>query len=190
MQEFAAANNNNLHGVPTFYPHYEMVSQATVSMDDSMSSGGRADALVTHIVTIQDMLQGGLELFYRAERIARVTLAETNINRFNTKFGVHPVTACMLYEDLQKTAVDEARIEAPDGKSLKFFLLSMYYLRKYPTEDVMESTLDYSPARYISRKVWEYVGCLQAMKAEKIVWPDDLNNQDVVWVLTVDGTHC
>ena len=27
------------------------------------------------------------------------------------------------------------------------------------------------------------------MKAEKIVWPDDLHSDDT-WVLMVDGTHC
>jgi DDE superfamily endonuclease len=153
-----------------------------------MDEDGRRDDLVTHIVTVQQILQAGLDLFYTTERIARVKNDATNIDRFNKKFGIQPVTACMVYEDLQKTAVDEARIDAPDGKTLKYYLISLYFLRKYPTEDIMESSLDFSP-RYISRKVWEYVGRLQAMKAVKIVWPDELNDQDI-WVLTVDGTHC
>jgi DDE superfamily endonuclease len=41
----------------------------------------------------------------------------------------------------------------------------------------------------MSGKVWNYVARLQAMKAEKIVWPDNLNEEDI-WVLSVDGTHC
>jgi hypothetical protein len=92
------------------------------------------------------MLLVGLELFYKPDRIARVESLSTNIDRFNTKFGVQPVTACMLYEDdLQKTNVDDARIDEPDKTTLKFFLISLYFLRKYPTEDILESTLDYSP---------------------------------------------
>jgi DDE superfamily endonuclease len=162
-------------------------------MDDYSDDGGSVqsgerDGLVTHIVTVQQILQTGLELLFSEERIARVKNAATNIDRFNTKFGMQPISACMLYEDLQKTTVDEARIDSPDDTSLKFFLISLHYLRKYPTEDVLESTFDISP-RYISTKVWQFVKRIQAMKAVKIVWPDNLNESDV-WVLTVDGTHC
>jgi hypothetical protein len=157
-------------------------------MDDSSVESGERDGLVTHIVAVQGMLQYGLELFYTTDRIARVENLSTNIDRFNTKFGIQPVTACMLYEDLQKTNVDDARINQPDDTTLKFFLLSLHYLRKYPTEDILESTFDYSP-RYISRMLWQYVERIQALKAEKIVWPDGLNDQDL-WVLSVDGTHC
>lgn len=149
---------------------------------------GERDDLVTHIVTVQQILQAGLALFYSPARVARVKNNSTNLDRFNTKFGVQPVTACMIYEDLQKTNIDDARIDSPNDISLKFFLISLYYLQKYPTEDVMESTLDISP-RYISKMVWQYIGRVQAMKAEKIVWPDNLNDSDT-WVLTVDGTHC
>ena len=146
------------------------------------------DELVTHVVRIQQMLQTGLELFYKPERINRVQNVTTNIRRFGLKFGIQPVTACTLYEDLQKTSVDASRIDNPDDTSLKHFLISLYFLRKYPTEDEMESTLDFAP-RYISGVVWKFVYRIQAMKAEKIVWPDNLNNEDT-WVLTVDGTHC
>ena len=147
----------------------------------------QSDGLVTHVVTIHRMLQFGLELFYSTDRINRA-LAITNISRFNIKFGIQPVTACTVYEDLQKTNIDASRIDSPDDTTLKHFLMSLYYLRKYPTEDEMESTLDFSP-RYISRIVWKFVHRIQAMKAQKIVWPDNLNNEDT-WVLTVDGTHC
>jgi hypothetical protein len=42
---------------------------------------------------------------------------------------------------------------------------------------------------YISAKIWEYVVCLQTIKTEKIIWPDNLNEEDI-WVLSVDGTDC
>jgi hypothetical protein len=105
---------------------------------DEDSSEDERDALVTHIaVTVQQILLVGLELFYKPDQIARVENLSTNIHRFNAKFGVQPVTACMLYEeDLQKTNVDDARIDKPhDDITLKFFLMSLYFLRKYPTED-------------------------------------------------------
>ena len=104
---------------------------------DEDSSEDERDALVTHIVTVQQILLVGLELFYKPDRIARVENLSTNIDRFNTKFGIQPVTACMLYEDLQKTNVDDARINQPDDTTLKFFLLSLHYLRKYPTSSCL-----------------------------------------------------
>ena len=36
---------------------------------------------------------------------------------------------------------------------------------------------------------WFYIEKVQALKAQKITWPDD-NFGDDIWVLTVDGTHC
>ncbi len=129
-----------------------------------IQSEDERDALVTHIVTVQQILLVGLELFYKPDRIARVENLSTNIDLFNAKFGVQPVAACMLYEDLQKTnVVDDARIDKPhDGDiTLKFFLMSLYFLTKYPTEDILESTFDFSP-RYISRVMWQYIYRIQA----------------------------
>jgi hypothetical protein len=42
---------------------------------------------------------------------------------------------------------------------------------------------------YVGAKIWEYVVRLQAMKTEKILWLDNLNEEGI-WVLSVDGTHC
>ena len=69
-------------------------------MGDNSSSG--SDDNVSHIVTVEEMLQTGLELFYTQARINRVKNNDTNIGRFNLKFGVKPATACMVYEDLLK----------------------------------------------------------------------------------------
>ena len=57
-------------------------------MGDNSSSG--SDDNVSHIVTVEEMLQTGLELFYTQARINRVKNNDTNIGRFNLKFGVKP----------------------------------------------------------------------------------------------------
>jgi hypothetical protein len=108
-------------------------------MDDSSFE----DGLVTHIVTVKMILDFGLAIFFTQDRIGRAGAA-TNIDRFNLKFGVQPITACMLYEDLQKTALPSARIYNPDDTTLFYFLSALYYLRKYPTESEMESLFDTS----------------------------------------------
>jgi hypothetical protein len=143
---------------------------------------------VQHVVTATQMLSVGLLMFFTERRMKNTKSNLTNLVRFKKKFGVHPNTACTMYEDLQKTKVDGARIKKPNEKSLKFFLAALNMLKRYPKEDDLESTFDYSP-RYISGKVWHFIKCLQLMKAEVICWPDDLGGNDI-FIMTVDGTHC
>ena len=102
------------------------------------------------------MSKAGLSLFFKEERIKRAKKKDvTNSRRFLRKFGVKAPTACQIYEDLQKTSVEESRIVGNDLQ-LRFFLISLYYLRKYPEEDDLESTFDYSK-KYISEQVWKFV---------------------------------
>jgi hypothetical protein len=157
----------------------------TSTLDSSSSDD---EYHVKHIVTPSEMLYFGLNLFYSERRIKNTKLRSTNVIRFRKKFGISPTTACFVYEDMQKTTiVDEARIENPNEKTLTFFLAAIFMLKKYPKEDDLESTFDYSP-RYISIKVWEYIKKIHHLKSEVICWPDDLLENDI-FVLSVDGTH-
>jgi DDE superfamily endonuclease len=150
---------------------------------DDNSDGGN----VTHIVTVDMMISIGLRLLnYAQERIDRAAL-KTNVNRFTSHFGVRPSTACTVYEDLQKTAIVEARLTKPSPMELKNFLIGLNYLRKYPKEDELEATFNYSKG-WISKKVWKAVKRIQCLAPEKIIWPDDLGENEL-WVLTVDGIH-
>ena len=85
------------------------------------------DVFVTHIVTSDEMLAIGIHLFYTEDRIGRAG-QETNVGRFMEKFGVAPVTACSVYEDIQRI---QARKDLTD-LDLKFFLIALYYLKNYP----------------------------------------------------------
>jgi hypothetical protein len=102
------------------------------------------------------MLEKGLKLLYTVKRIQGVKNNQTNVHRFNLMFGVQPVTACSIYEDLQKTDLENAHLDSANEKTLEYFLITLYYLRKYPTADDLESIFDYSP-RWISRKVWDMI---------------------------------
>jgi hypothetical protein len=62
----------------------------------------------------------------------------------------------------------------------------MHHLKRYPTELEREAMFDIS-AITGREWVWFYVEKVQALKAVKITWPDDNND---IWVMTVDGTHC
>lgn len=61
-----------------------------------------------------------------------------NYHRFKSQLGVSAATASRVYADLQTTAAAEARISG-DDLQLRFFLMGLYYLRKYPTEDDLEA---------------------------------------------------
>lgn len=96
---------------------------------------------VKHIVKVKDMMETGLLLLYTKDRIDRVKKRSTNIDRFRKQFGINPITACNLYEDMQLADLETEWVPGPT--SLRFFLMGLYLLRKYPTYDDIESTFDY-----------------------------------------------
>jgi hypothetical protein len=142
--------------------------------------------IVNHIVTMDRMLDRGLSLLYTDSRQGRASKS-TNLDRFLKSFGVDVVTACKLYEHLQRTTIDEARIIGCD-RDLHFLLISLYFLRNYPTARQMESLFDYSP-KYIAGMVWEFVKKIRSLKEEIIRFPSLDEVKDEEWLLSVDGTH-
>ena len=143
---------------------------ATSDTDDS------DDEVPTHLVTAPVMLLNGLRLMgYQDRRIGRAK-DKTNQERFLHHLGVEAATACAIHEDMQLTTIEAARINGNE-LTLKWFLLGLYYLRKYPKEVDIESKFDYS-------KYWGRAGCwdmarkIRAMKAQKIFWPDGLGASD------------
>lgn len=64
----------------------------------------------------------------------------------------------------------------------------MHHLKRCPTELEREPIfeVDLMEGR---DWVWCFVEKIQALKAEKIVWPDDNFGGDL-WIITVDGPHC
>ena len=65
---------------------------------------------VSHIVTLEEMMRTGLELLYTLGRIERVKNESTNVGRFNLMFGVPPITACRIYEDAQRSNLEEVEM--------------------------------------------------------------------------------
>jgi prolyl oligopeptidase PreP (S9A serine peptidase family) len=142
-----------------------------------------------HVVAVTEMQYKGLRLVgYKRSRIKRAA-DPTNIERFLSHFGVSPAVCCTIYENLQRTAVIQARIENGSDTTLKWFLMALHFLRRYPTEDEREAIFDVSKP-YGAMRQWEYVEKIQALKAEKIVWDDTFYVEEEDWIVSVDGTHC
>ena len=92
-----------------------------------------------------------------------------------------------LWEDLQTTNVEAARIDNPRMLSITAFLESLNFLYRYRSECEREGAFDKSP-KTLRKHCWHYLKKIQALKATKIVFPEQFGEDDV-WIMTVDGTH-
>ena len=121
------------------------------------------------------MRQAGLKLMrYTEERINRVRNQATNRQRFTDHFGCDEFVAATIFQDLQITSVDAARLGKNKISSF-YFLLALYFLKVYDTENRNEPVFDWS-RKTMRAWVWYYVEKIQALKEEKIVWPDDFED--------------
>jgi hypothetical protein len=139
------------------------------------------------IYTLEEILLSGLRLIGFTEgRISRAK-PTTNIERFKAHFGSIPTVVALLWQDLQVTEIKKARVP-PSKRNFSHFLMALHHLKRYPTELEREAIFDISLS-YGRFWVWYFVEKMQALKEEKIKWPDG-NGGDDIWILSVDGTHC
>ncbi|CAJ1956085.1 unnamed protein product [Cylindrotheca closterium] len=142
---------------------------------------------INHLVTPSEMMESGLALKGYSERRIKRAKGKTNVFRFKHHFGVSPCTAVWVYTDMQITNIAGAKIKG-GILDLKYFLIGLYYLRKYPTEEELTSQFDYSNY-WVREKAWGTIEKIQLLKHQVIVWEDDYQ-QGKRWVMTVDGIHC
>ena len=142
---------------------------------------------VRHLVTPERVQYLGLLLVGYKKRKLKRSSGKVNYKRFIGFFGLSPVTVAQVYHDMQTTGIEEAKIQG--GRlDLRYLLMGINYLWKYPTGHDMEARFGY--CRYwSSEKIWDAIKRLRALKHDKIKWEEDLCRDDV-WVLTVDGIHC
>jgi hypothetical protein len=150
--------------------------------------------LITHIVTDAEMTSLGLlTVHYDEEQLWRCG-DKTNQYRFKITFGVTPITMLTIYEDLQTSTAEDTNTNPPRSMclkgsktNLKCLLRTVYYLRKYPTEDDIDRVLKMNKG-WARTNIWDLIEKIQYLKFKKITWPDDLASEDI-WIMTVDGTH-
>ena len=160
-----------------------------------------------------EILRHGLAMVgFDDKRQARVR-RETNLECFLSFFGSLPKVVSLLWERLQTTSSDEARIKAKGVKDLSYFLQALHFLRCYPTEDQRAGTHK-NCQRTCREKTWFFLKKIQALKNEvvsvlcfdvglvvhnllnfifQIVWPEDWAQFDdgdaPVLLYSVDGVH-
>mgnify|MGYP000072153520 CR=1 FL=1 len=140
------------------------------------------------------LLQGLRLVAYTDDRINRVkgnpAVSATNKRRFKAHFGADPVVLLKIWNDLHTTANLPAGHDPSDANKLlsaKGLLQAMHFLKSYKTELEREALFDESP-KAIRNDCWYHLERLQALKADKIAFPDDFG--DDIWIMTVDGTNC
>lgn len=139
--------------------------------------------MVLIIYTPSQMLQRGLELAGMSIDRQRRQKRESCINDFKAIYGAHPLVLADIWEDLQTTTralptadnnnATPARIDTTKRwVHMKNFLRTMSFLRLYQTETQMKVQFG-NTEKTIRKFVWYFLHRIQAMKADKIVWPDD-----------------
>jgi hypothetical protein len=101
---------------------------------------------------------------------------------------------CTIYEDLKTSTAEDTNTNPPRSMrlkgsktNLKWFLRTVYYLRKYPTEDDIDRVLKMNKG-WARTNIWDLIEMIQYLKFKKITWPDELGGEDIR-IMTVDGTH-
>jgi hypothetical protein len=119
----------------------------------------------------------------------------TNRKRFKDWYGSLPIVYAALWEDLQATTIDKARIN--EGIGIKFFVYGLSWLKKYQVMPVEAAIFNISK-RTAQKYHWYFAHKIQALKEEKIMWPEEwneghpeLNSENTpIYLVSVDGVHC
>ena len=128
---------------------------------------------------------------FTQERIVKNNQERRN-DWFQTAYGCPPHVVSRMWHDLQTTAIDDAWIgDEADANfipiSIFDFFNTLEFLKLYLPEKNREGMTNLS-AKTLRERCWYYCRKLQALKLQKVIWPDNLPD-DTVWIMTVDGTH-
>lgn len=135
--------------------------------------------------TTEQFLNFGLSLTgFGDPRIARMS-SKPKLTRFRDAYGTWPIVCSKIFDDIQTTNIDAARIEEPRHD---YFLIALSWLKNYETESSMASRYDLDE-QTIRIYVKKYVSAIRELKASKIVWQDLATLPEII-PLTVDGIHC
>ena len=122
--------------------------------------------MVLLILTPDEVLREGLELvgcdYRQQQRVGRAT----NLVHFKSFYGSNPVVYAEIWEDLQTTDNQEARIDA-DCCDVSSFLMAMNFLKLYGTEQaraVLFKICEQSARKWS----WFFVKKVQALKNQKV----------------------
>ena len=133
-----------------------------------------------NIRTPIDILTSGLQLVgYSIKQQLRVK-RQTNERRFKAHFGSCPLMCAVVWKDLQTC---EKPLPSVSNKDFNLFLMTLFFLKSYPTEEIMASRF-HLHEQTVRKWLSFYVERLAALRKYKIQWPSDWGQ--LVFIISVD----
>ena len=102
--------------------------------------------------------------------------------RFQGNYGASSLALSKALDDLLE-------VDQITNFSLKYFFLTLFWLKSYPTYVQLEGPWDVHPET-IAAKIKEYAVAIQYLKGKKRKWFTDDEIKDDILIMTVDGVHC
>ena len=141
---------------------------------------------LAEILTEDEMLKQGLfALGWEDHQLQRNQPTTLN-DKFRGHYGAKPHVIAQLWEDLLTTDVRKARV-VPGKNSLRYFFVTLHFLKRYQTEVERNTTWKISE-NTLREWTWCYVKKIGYLLESKVRWPQD-NYGDQIWIMSVDGTH-
>lgn len=132
------------------------------------SSDSSTDSESITRVSVKEMEDVGLYLaghnVYQCSKAMNMS-AVVRLERFLGIYGARPVAYCRLFEDMQSTPNEDARLDLPG--SVEDFLFCCRWLFMYETERQLSGPRQLNE-KTIRNKNWKIAGKIQAMKVETV----------------------
>jgi len=114
------------------------------------------------VITCSQMLEIGLRLIDKAYFRHRNFLPNKRLGQFKGSFGVHALVAARVYHD-----AGPQRLKFDGERKVKYFLIALYWMRKYPTETDMANTFGYDEDT-LRGWCWYYAEVIQSLTSQKV----------------------
>lgn len=141
-------------------------------------------------LSVNDVLKRGLIYAgYNANQIQRVMHA-TNVRRFQAHYGSLPLVIADIWHQLCHSNAPRAQIPLSERteRGFKKYLVMHYFLWTYPkNREIMASRFGLSEREVSGEALWKWICRVQALKADKIVWEEALNQCNAKMIISVDG---
>eukprot|EP00977_Amphora_coffeiformis_P014191 scaffold3912_cov136-Amphora_coffeaeformis.AAC.5 len=137
------------------------------------------------ILTENEVQEKGLALVGSIALSQRPLSASTKERRFKAHFGSKAMVVAILWETLQLTSIADAVIKDPKESDFKHYLMTLYFMQNYPTEETLASrfNLHEQTARKWTRY---YIKKISALKESLIRWPTDQEWGKDTFIISVD----
>ena len=136
-------------------------------------------------ISAENFLRLGLDFVGFSPARQAASSQKNNMQRFFACYGIGPAACSAVFDDLQVTGIEKARVDQPDSQH---FLMMLHFLKAYMTETQLSGLCGLSE-KTARKHIWKYLCHVQALKGEKITFPD-FEQFEEMFVISFDGVHC